>query len=214
LRNRLTRAGVVAGVGIGVVLVAFACNSPVAETGPINVCKNQVDGADCDGGGLCCSQVCITFLTDPNNCGICGLACPNQQPCVDGICVDCSTTDRDGGLVLADGTACNAGGYEGVCCGTVCADTRSDPANCGGCGDNGDAGPPTVCSIGSLCVDAGCVPQCVGAPNNSACSIRTPNDGTCCGQLCINPQTDNNNCYNCGTVCGSGQTCIEAICEG
>ena len=174
LRNRLARAGICVGVGIGAMIIAFACNSPVAETGPVNVCKNQVDGADCDGGGLCCGQMCMTFLTDPNNCGICGFACPNQQPCSNGVCLECSTPGIDGGFMLAEGTACNAGSYEGLCCDGVCVDTRSDPGNCGGCGDDYDAGPPTVCSIGDLCVDAGCVSQCVGAANNSACSIEDP----------------------------------------
>ncbi len=183
---------------------AWGCAASTPERVPASDCKNQPDGTDCD-GGLCCGQACTLFLTDPKNCGACGLACPNDEPCANGLCLDCSK--------LPDGTACNAGTYEGLCCSGVCANTRVDSANCGGCGASGDAGPPAVCAIGSVCIDAGCVDQCIGAANNAACSIHTFADGTCCNQLCIDPTTDPNNCYNCGTVCGAGQHCTQAVCQ-
>jgi hypothetical protein len=178
-----------------------ACLTATAEDGGAE-CKNKADGTDCS-SGLCCNQVCSTFLTDPLNCGTCGLACPDNENCANGICIGCAQ--------LPQGTSCNAGAYTGLCCNGNCANILSDHNNCGGCGDDGDAGPPYVCTIGQNCIDAGCIGQCVGATDNSICSIMTTDDGNCCNQVCTNPDNDSQNCYLCGNVCPTG-VCEDSLC--
>jgi hypothetical protein len=34
----------------------------------------------------CCSNVCVDFLIDPNNCGGCGKECPKDVLCLFGMC--------------------------------------------------------------------------------------------------------------------------------
>jgi hypothetical protein len=89
--------------------------------------------------GLCCSDgACVDLSNDPANCGACGVTCGPDVACQQGICL---------------GSACNAsqhGAYCGttpqqICCGATCADTLSDPANCGACGKACDAG---ICMSG------------------------------------------------------------------
>ncbi len=86
-------------------------------------------GVSCGIGQLLCSGVCRAVLSDPVNCGNCGIACntPNTV-CVEGMCLPTCPAPR-------------------MQCGIRCLDTRSDPDNCGGCG--------AVCPAG-ICVNSMC----------------------------------------------------------
>jgi hypothetical protein len=120
-------------------------------------------------------------------------------------------------------------------CGSVCSDTSSDPANCGGCGN--------ACSNGGSCVSGQCTGGgcqggqilCAGActdptsdPNNcGACGNACPDGDGCissqcvpascqdgqilCAGACTDPTSDPNNCGACGNVCSSG-FCSEGTC--
>ncbi len=89
-----------------------------------------------DGGeGGCCNSACLDVLNDPLNCGGCMSSCTGNETCAYGVCAfDVCTPSELGG-------PCHTDGGTGLCCTSGCADTSSDPANCGGCGIScGDAG--------------------------------------------------------------------------
>ena len=141
-------------------------------------CNGQNDLGNCplqDGGsGFCCRSSCeaIDFMADPNNCGGCGIVCPDGM-CGSGCCANgcasgcsagqtCSNVDfvsmSCGGQVskgcfpstcagLADGATCAlqsgpAAGEAGLCCGQTCVEPDGT-TNCGGCG--------IICPSGTTC---------------------------------------------------------------
>jgi len=143
-----------------------------------------------------CEDGCKFYLTDPDNCGGCGIQCGTFEVCVDGTC----EPDCPEGLTL---------------CGDECVDTDVDLRHCGGCdnacGDNDicDAGtcvecrPPegTACPIPGLPFQAECVRIHQDPFNCGACGVRcdllscpSGGEGTCSqGNSCIcseAPSTD------------------------
>ena len=100
------------------------------------------------------------------------------------ICTCTNTSDTDCGLL--GGSGCMAS----TC--TGCADTNTDPNNCGTCG--------TVCDSGATC-------------QTGTCTCTNSSDMDCGATTgCVNENTDNNNCGGCGTVCTSPQTCLSGTC--
>ncbi|MBI4705887.1 MAG: TLD domain-containing protein, partial [Deltaproteobacteria bacterium] len=92
---------------------------------------------------------------DPQNCGGCAYACPQNQVCAKGQC----------SLLCVGGT---------TKCGSTCVDTNLDPANCGGCNK--------PCPQGQVCANGACALQCVGG--TTLCSnkcVDTSLDPANCG---------------------------------
>jgi hypothetical protein len=76
------------------------------------------------------------------------------------------------------------------CGGTgICTDIKTDPNNCGACGN--------VCTTG-IC-------------QNGTCGCATPGL-TYCNGTCVNLISDSNNCGSCGNVCPPGQSCSNGKC--
>ena len=144
-----------------------------------DVCANGKCASDCGAGQTYCADdgggngpYCANTQTDNANCGSCGNACLAAQSCVGGKCViQCGGVD---------------GGPEVFCTpdgGTAyCANTQTDQANCGSCGN--------VCPQGQVCSGG----TCACAPGLTQC----PGDG---GLVCVNTGADDNNCGGCGNVC-------------
>ncbi|MFL5761873.1 MAG: hypothetical protein ACJ789_19410 [Thermomicrobiales bacterium] len=102
-------------------------------------------------------------------------------------------------------------------CGDVCVDTRSDPNNCGDCGNG--CGNGACCS--GICVDTTSDPAHCGdcqtvCPQGTNCSGGTcgcASGTTSCNNVCVDLTSDANNCGDCGIVCPSGSLCTGGKCS-
>lgn len=164
-----------------------SCKSPSAKT-----CSPA-----CDSNRRCCGETCIDVLTDPKNCGTCGVACPDGIACVDGKCdvkptCQCSdgkVCDENGDCVVKCGSSlCRP---DESCCGNTCT-TLDTVKHCGSC-DNACQGNVPFCQYGA-CADK-CSPQTCEA-QSAQCG--TVNDG--CG-----------NALDCGS-CADGKVCTSNQC--
>ena len=173
----------------------------------------------CPGSGGCCSGMCVSILTDVNNCGACGSACPAGGGCCGGACVSLSTVTNCGtcgnacpdvinGARACTGGKCVVGGCNGSfrdCDATITngceTDVSGDPKNCGACG--------TACGAftngAGACVAGKCtVTSCTGT---FADCNKNASDG-CETDL----SKDAANCGACGTSCGTGGQCQSGSC--
>jgi hypothetical protein len=145
-----------------------------------------------------------------------GVVCPPGQHCMvwPGLapgttvarCVE-TTISCSPGLI-----ACL--GYDGT---HYCADLKTDPNNCGYCGNECGSNQPcnngncecqsglTMC--GTVCTDLSYDPNNCGSCNHSC----GPNE-TCCARNCTDTSTDPNNCGVCGFGCVTGTTCVNGSC--
>lgn len=164
-----------------------SCKSPSAKT-----CSPA-----CDSNRRCCGETCIDVLTDPKNCGTCGVACPDGIACVDGKCdvkptCQCSdgkVCDENGDCVVKCGSSlCRP---DESCCGNTCT-TLDTVKHCGSC-DNACQGNAPFCQYGA-CADK-CSSQTCEA-QSAQCG--TVNDG--CG-----------NALDCGS-CADGKVCTSNQC--
>ena len=163
-----------------------------------------------------CDDGCQFYLTDPDNCGGCGIQCAGDEFCSQGTCEP----------------ICPAGQ---TLCGEVCYDLQNDPDNCGTCGN--------VCGIDDVCMMSACEPICpsgqtlcgetcydlLGDPDNcgacgnqcaadeycsqGSCEPICPSGQTLCGTECVDLNADPNNCGTCGNVCGSNDICTTGTCH-
>ena len=193
-----------------------SCKSPSAKT-----CSPA-----CDSNRRCCGETCIDVLTDPKNCGTCGVACPDGIACVDGKCdvkptCQCSdgkVCDENGDCVVKCGSSlCRP---DESCCGNTCT-TLDTVKHCGSC-DNACQGNAPFCQYGA-CADK-CSPQTCEA-QSAQCG--TVNDGcgnaldcgscadakVCTSNQCVDactPRTCENEHKNCGFIddgCGGKLNC-------
>jgi hypothetical protein len=116
-----------------------ACGGTCVEgaTCQLGQCVPGGGGGCLEGSGLTfCGEVfgCVDLLTDPANCGACGVSC-GADPCVGGVCTPAQPAAVD----------CAAQGLTD--CGGFCVNLTTDPLNCGACG--------TVCDTG-VCTGGAC----------------------------------------------------------
>lgn len=122
----------------------FQCG--LGEQCSSGVCEPSSSCGCTDLGLTECQGSCTNLLTDPGNCGQCGIACYPGQVCNAGTCVlSCPI-----GLVACAGT---------------CIDPATDERYCGatgGCGATGNGTPGYVCGNGEVCSLGSCVSACQG----------------------------------------------------
>ena len=143
----------------------------------------------CPGSQVTCSGMCRSLATDVDNCGSCNNRCAAGQACMSGACQTMPTTDA--GVLICTGAQVLCSGY--------CADTSSDPFNCGGCGvrcATGQVCTARVCTSGGTVSDAG---SCTGGQVQ-------------CSGYCADTSSDPYNCGGCGVRCATGQVCTARVC--
>jgi hypothetical protein len=153
-----------------------------------NVCKAGdpcwKGACGCPKGFTVCDGQCTNLASDNLSCGACGKACvapPSNDPAW--LCgPDIQPPSTDWG--------CTGGGCKlvckpsfGDCNGNLCSDgcetdERTDPKNCGACGN--------TCAAGQDCVDGTCI---------------CPPGSTRCGNRCVDLNVDVDNCGACGNGC-------------
>lgn len=172
-------------------------NHEVCDSGSCKSPSAKMCSPACDSNRRCCGETCIDVLTDPKNCGTCGVACPDGIACVDGKCdvkptCQCSdgkVCDENGDCVVKCGSSlCRP---DESCCGNTCT-TLDTVKHCGSC-DNACQGNAPFCQYGA-CADK-CSPQTCEA-QSAQCG--TVNDG--CG-----------NALDCGS-CADGKVCTSNQC--
>lgn len=88
----------------------------------ISGCESDIETCDFE-----CNFECVDLLTDPYNCGGCGVVCPAGTTC--------------------ENASCQCPGTNELCKG-LCEDVLTDTHNCGGCG--------VLCTYDSQCVAGEC----------------------------------------------------------
>ena len=173
----------------------------------------QIDHqGNCGGGYLLCDFACADPITDPQNCGSCGVVCEPDEVCNLGIC---QAEPQAGSLTRAappdtysresiqpmghmrtftadDPEWCVGTTQEGLArCGDVCVNTRTDRSHCGGCFNK--------CPAATFCRSGACTSECPAGLTN-------------CGGQCVNLQTIRRHCGACGRTCASGEVCDGGEC--
>jgi hypothetical protein len=140
---------------------------------------------------LCCDSSCADVLSDPSNCGDCGLTCGEGQECLGGYCTGPCESDDD----------CSS---DQSCCGGECVDPRSDPRYCGDCA--------TACTEGELCCAGACTT--IDEFDCGVCDYTCPAEYPICEPRDSNP-TGYHCCTEAGTSCNPQQPdpcCGESAC--
>ncbi|WP_438034896.1 hypothetical protein [Sorangium sp. So ce204] len=209
-QRRLAQLGMLVGLpepGIGEMLAsAWTKVASAAAAGSLSVASLGYSAWEgfrprlCEDGLTKCGELCFETSRDPQNCGVCGNACPEGWTCEGGVChrpwppiecvppwkvcsdecVDLLNDPRHCGdceNFCAIGEVCRNGNCEcnNTKCGDRCVDTQQDPDHCGDCTNR--------CEGRSVCQNGRCVP------------------GEWCGDRLVNTHTDPLNCGGCGVSC-------------
>ena len=149
------------------------------------ICTGQ-GSLDCDGIP---DNGCETMLPNNDHCGVCGLKCPADKPCIDR-------------MIYGWGCGCRTG--EIYCASPVapCVDPRYDDDNCGACnnkcppeGDGGELPPNTY----SGCWDSAC--------GTLKCNWGYGNCDSDSANGCEESVLTDENCGLCGVKCTGGAKC-------
>lgn len=195
----------------------------------------------CD--GTCCNNACINIQTDRRHCGACNILCPDGHVCVNGQCVlscpqnspkcgppgqevccpgaccnnRCVDTKFDPqhcgqcNQGCTQGQACVSGQCQFACppaqklCGTECVNIQVNPLHCGGC--NKACGTNERCDNSTCRLCPSTAPACGPAGQKNCCSLN------CCGDACVDTQTNPQHCGFCGNACQTGEYCQAGTCK-
>lgn len=159
------------------------------KTSSWKVCSRGTASSCCPSTGTCCNAAC----------------CPSYTTCLDGKCV-CSP--RDGGGVFCSGTCCEQGK---TCCDNTCINPKTDPNNCGQCGN--------YCTIPKgRCCDGVCVDWNTDPNNCGGCGKTCRSGETCAKGACVPTGTCPSGYFFCNVnplyaskCCGVGDSCCAAV---
>jgi hypothetical protein len=165
--------------------------------------------------------------------------CKQGHALCDGHCCQpgqrCVHPKRKPGSKHAPKPKCECVAPRRQCAGAGCIDVRSDPRNCGACGNACGLGQvcasgvcTTTCSAGQVACAGACVALASDPHNCGSCGHGCPDGqacvgGTCtlvcgagqvvCGGACTTLASDPANCGACGHACASSQVCANGTCE-
>jgi hypothetical protein len=183
-----TRRGalrLLAGGLLGGLLSRAATESARAQAGIVGPPREGMILTCADAGLADCPGYCADLLSDPYNCGGCGVVCGGGQACAGGVCIWLAPLDP--GLVVD----CTPQGLTN--CGGNCVDLAFDAFNCGACGNS--------CPLGGACQDGACAGLvCLGGLVD--CGVG----------YCIDIYSDPNRCGGCEFGCYAGYDCVNGQC--
>jgi hypothetical protein len=193
-----------------------------------NDCDGEVDEGcaplcetdnDCMPHEACCMGACVDIMTDQNNCGGCGMVCPDYAFCLEGVCnyYPC-TTDAD----CDDGNPCTVGVCDAVGACYFYAEAEGTP-----CDDGISCTVNDKCDVTGAC--SGELIEPIDQDGDGYISVQ------CGGMDCDDLNYDiypgapelcddglDNNCdgeidENCGATCpdspcSPGETCCNELC--
>jgi hypothetical protein len=163
----------------------------------------------CPSGFTNCRGKCYVLSADTNNCGACGVVCPESWSCCNGACKSPEALQGDRANCGACGNDCGTGN---LCCDGVCEVETAN--NCGTCGHSclGGACCAGTCKCGSSCsTGTVCGRNSFCSSGTCACGAdeRMCDNGDCivCGGYKVHdPQACACNCPLTSSSCGTGQT--------
>ncbi len=191
---------------------------------------------ECDAESCCTVDgvpTCVDLTGNSTHCGGCGLACTNEEICVEGQClcdgVLCGDEETccSEACVLPGHPSCPCGDLtdgcdaenDEWCCDGLCAPLTADASNCGECGI--ECADYQICANGacvcppaapSLC-DGACVNTLDDVDNCGACGTTCEGDSpACCNGVCVDLDNDSAHCSACSLECGNGESCCDASC--
>ena len=168
--------------------VANGTSACVSGTCAVGSCNTGYANCDAQAANGCETNV----NTNPSNCGTCGHVCSFANASANCAAGTCQLGGCYTGYASCDGNTANG-------CET---DTRTDPANCGGC--------HSVCVLPHTASNACAAGTCqVGS-----CSAGYANCDSVASNGCeTDLNTSTSNCGTCGNVCPSGHACVAGACQ-
>jgi hypothetical protein len=170
------------------------CNPPIkcppGTFGPIEGRCIPIVTLLCPDGLPHCNGACPNYQTDPNNCGSCGAKCPVGSPCANGTCQCVGSSTQPYGNCGIQTRTCNNGTWSAWV-------TTKQPGACAPntmqtCSTHGTQTCTSSCSWGTCACNSGY---------------------SMCNGVCVNFQSDDNNCGGCGEACPANSTCKQGKCQ-
>jgi len=161
-------------------------------------------------------QYCARLQSDVNNCGACGRACPSENSCSAGACVDLDECALGAARCSPDAKCTNTPGSFTCTCNVGFAGNGITCVDVDEC-----AVSPSPCDASAGCVNGvenfrcACNPGFTGSgqPGDCRCLAgqsvcRSPSGANTCADLSSDPL----NCGVCGKACAAGSACQGGTC--